>query len=69
MIISAKLIRNPRKPRHCESCHQQIDGPILRLYGYACDGDPPYVIYLHPKRPCVGDPIDPKIKKVFTFQP
>jgi hypothetical protein len=48
MIISANIIRKPRKKRRCEFCHKEIIGTTLRLYGCACQGDPKYVVYLHP---------------------
>lgn len=61
MVISAKLIKKPRKTRYCDDCNILIETSVLRLYGYGCDGDPPYVLYLHPKEPCMGR--DPKITK------
>ena len=52
MLISAKLIKKPRKKRYCESCEKLMYGEQLRLYGAAFESDPPYVIYLHSE--CVG---------------
>jgi hypothetical protein len=49
MIISAKLIRSPRKRRRCDDCRTPMQSSHLRLYGYGCEGDPPYVIYIHPE--------------------
>lgn len=48
MIISAKIIKRPRKVRKCPDCYQLIEGEQLRLYGYAEPGDRPYAVYLHP---------------------
>lgn len=60
MIISAKVIQKPRVPRKCWRCEQEMfNGPILRLYGAALAGDPPYVVYEHPD--CVPDLSEPKI--------
>jgi hypothetical protein len=48
MIISAAVIKRPRKQRNCHNCHKPIIGETLRLYGMA-DGDKfPYAVYLHP---------------------
>ena len=53
MIISARIIKKPRKVRKCE-CHlcnggKIIEGEQVRLYGYAETGDKPYVLYVCPK--------------------
>ena len=48
MIISASIIKKPRRIRKCDTCHREITGPTLRLYGSAGRGDPPYVVYIHP---------------------
>jgi len=45
MIISANVIKNPRKNRYCENCGELIDGEHVRIYGCAEKGDTPYVIY------------------------
>lgn len=60
MIISAKVIQKPRERRRCEDCLDFIDGPQLKLYGYAETGDHPYTIYLHPYHPNRIE-TDPKI--------
>ena len=70
MIISAKLIRNPRKLRRCEACHAKINPGThtLRLFGMADIPDPPYVIYVHAGNPkCYGD--DPKTLKALERRP
>jgi len=48
MIISAVIIKRPRKQRDCDNCHRPIVGEVLRLYGMAEIGDRPYAVYLHP---------------------
>jgi len=48
MIISARIIRKPRKIRKCDQCGGLITSQVLRLFGCAETGDPPYVLYLHP---------------------
>lgn len=68
-IISAKLIKKPRKLRRCEMCHCKINPGIhtLRLYGSAGREDPPYVIYVHAGDPkCRGE--DPKILKALEWK-
>lgn len=50
--ISANIILRPRKRRICPTCSKPIIGKTARLYGNAHQGDPPWVIYLHPE--CVG---------------
>jgi len=49
MIISAIIIKRPRKERICDSCYHPIVGEQLRLYGCAEQGDKPYPVYLHPE--------------------
>ena len=66
MIISAKLIKNPRKIRFCDECEQPIIGPVLRLYGSAFDGDPPHVLYVHPHQCIYCERKDPKIQKALN---
>jgi hypothetical protein len=63
MIISAILIKNSRMIRYCEHCNKRIEGETLRLYGAGLNGDPPYVIYLHPN--CT-ESTDPKITKIMN---
>lgn len=60
MIISAVLVKKPRRLRTCDLCWQTISGPVLRLYGAAQQGDKPYVLFLHPD--CCGEK-HPKIEK------
>lgn len=60
MIISAKIIRKPRKTRHCSHCLKPIKWQAMRLYGAAHAGDKPYVLWLHSD--CVGSD-DPKVAK------
>ena len=69
MIISAKLIKNPRKERDCDNCRRVITGSQLRLYGSAETGDKPYILFVHPfpkseNFTCYHmDRSDPKIQK------
>jgi hypothetical protein len=46
--ISAKIIKHPRKQRDCDTCLKPIIGETARLYGCGMEGDPLYVMYLHP---------------------
>ena len=46
MIISAELVRRPRKLRRCETCGAAMLTDSVRLYGAAYRGDPPYRIYI-----------------------
>jgi hypothetical protein len=46
--ISAKIIKHPRKQRDCDICLKPIIGETARLYGCGMEGDPLYVMYLHP---------------------
>lgn len=48
MIISAVMIKSPRKQRNCCNCNNPIVGEVLRLYGMAEIGDKPHTVYLHP---------------------
>lgn len=52
MLISATIIKRPRKKRGCSGCLKVIDGPQLRLYGAADMGERPYAMYIHPE--CTG---------------
>jgi len=63
MIISAWIVQRPRKVRKCCDCGKLIDGPQLRLYGYAETGDKPYPVWLHPE--CDKDP---EVKKKLAAQ-
>lgn len=49
-VIASSLIKKPRKQRRCAVCHQLISGTQKRLFGRACAGDPPYVVYTHVDR-------------------
>ena len=60
MIISAKVIKKPRKKRRCESCGGWIDGEQVRLYGCAERGDKPYAVY--EDRHCAKQGDDAKIR-------
>lgn len=46
MIISAWIIKRPRRLRWCATCHLPARFNPMRLYGCANRGEPPYVIYL-----------------------
>lgn len=46
--ISASIIKHPRRDRVCPICYEHIKGETARLYGNAEQGDPLYVLYLHP---------------------
>ena len=63
--ISAKLIKNPRIIRRCQSGFHTTDNLIysnaVRLYGSACGGDPLYVMWIC--KDCASINPDPKIKK------
>ena len=64
-VISAKIIKKPRLARSCNNygCQKVLSPrmPIVRLYGSACEGDPPYTLYLCVK--CAAKQSDPKIIK------
>lgn len=49
MVISAKVQKRPRIIKYCSCCDKPLEpgNPRVRLYGYACEGDPAYVIYEH----------------------
>jgi hypothetical protein len=46
MIISAAIIKNPRRLRWCATCNLPARFNPMRLYGAANRGEPPYVIHL-----------------------
>lgn len=48
MIISATVIKKPRRLRQCEECGKVINGTTLRLFGAAFYGDSPYAVFMHP---------------------
>jgi len=69
MIISAKVIQNPRTNRHCEGYRHEgflMGGgePRIRVYGSAYYGDPPYVIYLCMR--CARESKEQKIKDALS---
>jgi hypothetical protein len=45
MIIAARPVRNPRRPRRCAECGAKL-GPHLYLYGAADAGDTPQALRL-----------------------
>lgn len=71
MIISAKLIKKSRVLRKCEECGNTIELglSVLRLYGMGTDGDPPYVIFIHPEACKYGVRTDPKIVAALSLTP
>lgn len=60
MIISAKLIKKPRRARICATCGTGIFLSQVRLYGMAEKGDMPYTLYIHPE--CTTKEIDLKLE-------
>jgi hypothetical protein len=52
MLISVKLIKNPRIQRYCDSCEKIMYHEQLRLYGSAHSDDPKSTLYVHSD--CVG---------------
>jgi len=46
VIISANIVRCPRRLRWCATCNLPARFNPMRLYGAANRGEPPYVIYL-----------------------
>ena len=58
--ISAKVIRKPRKRWYCANCGTGPMDEHLRLYGYGCSGDPPWVMRLC--IPCGDNGADKKIQ-------
>lgn len=71
MIISAKLIKKSRVLRRCEECGKKMEpgSSVLRLYGAGMEGDPPYVIYVHPEACRYGNRTDPKIVAALANPP
>ncbi len=53
MLISAKIIKNPRKKWRCDGCTKVIEGELLRIYGSAHSGEMPLVARIHPD--CVSE--------------
>lgn len=48
MILSARVVRKPRKPHDCGRCGARIRSIAVKLYGMAETGDKPYTLYYHP---------------------
>ena len=50
-IISAITVKRPRRLRFCENCNGRVSpgNPVVRLYGYANEGDKPYRVFLCPE--------------------
>lgn len=48
-LISVKVIKKPRLNNWCDDCRKVKAGPMLRLYGSAYRGDPPYALYQCPE--------------------
>ena len=62
MILSAKLIRRPRKNRQCTVCDRMIGcNPLIQLYGAAERDDKPYPLWLHITCAQAWTGSDPKI--------
>jgi hypothetical protein len=66
MIISAKLIRRPRRRYFCDWCGEEMSTDVVRLYGKAGEWDcRPYVLIAHPE--CIHESEwqrDPKLAAV-----
>ncbi len=62
-VISARLIRKPRKCRFCDGCdgRHEIRGQVVRCYGYACHGDPPWVMWLCPRAALAASDVEFKL--------
>jgi hypothetical protein len=61
-VISARMIRYPRKRRNCDQCGADMRMlPCVRLYGCAFEGDPLYTLYIC--RRCAGESGDAKVRK------
>lgn len=58
--ISATFVRRSVRPRWCAECRKQITGGLVRLYGYGCEGDPPYVMRICME--CAGSSECAKVK-------
>ena len=64
MIISASIIKKPRKIRYCSVCNKEIIGETLRTYGSAHSQDPKYCLYTYIE--CSKNFSDPKIKELLN---
>lgn len=62
-MISAWVVKKPRKVRYCESCEEKIEigEPHLRLYGGEDCYPQPWVLRAHIR--CVKHSLEPKIQK------
>jgi len=49
MIISASIVVMGRRLYKCETCGKTIFASHVRLYGSAEQGDPPFVVRIHPE--------------------
>lgn len=56
MILSAKVVKKPRKTRYCGRCGKAVGGAAIVLYGAGDTGDKPGTLYFHPD--CVWDDSD-----------
>lgn len=64
MILSARLIKEPRTRRCCDDCGKPIYTNMIRLYGAPEVGDRPYHLYAHIE--CIKDDGDPKVIAVIA---
>ena len=69
MLISASIIKRPRRVRVCDLCEVMIVQNALRLYGSAETGDKPYVMWLHPECTDWQDPKVLRAKRVTVAAP
>lgn len=46
MIISAWIVRNPRRIRKCATCDKWMHNSQVRTYGCGDEHDPKYVLYV-----------------------
>jgi len=49
MIISASIVKKPRKIRRCDICGALINGSQMRIYKESKYNNPPYMVYIHPE--------------------
>lgn len=60
-VISARVIRQPRKFRHCDQCGENMGTqPHVRLYGSAFSSDPKYVLRIC--KSCAAGSGDEKVR-------
>ena len=66
--ISVKIIKKPRVMRFCGDYRHNVlipgNDPHIRIYGSACEGDPPYALYICLE--CASKSNDPKIIKAIA---